>query len=81
MGVQDVIALTVAAGAVAYVSRLFWRTMNGRGGCGCGQGRRKGKNRNDASADSAGLKRVPLVTIDQVGTPCGDRSDDTSRKS
>lgn len=38
MGLDDMIALGVAAGAVAYVAWRMWRTLRGRGGCGCGAG-------------------------------------------
>ena len=59
MGVQDVIAITVALGAVAFTLRFLWRTMAGKEGCSsCPSGSTK-----KVQIESPQLKRTPLVSV------------------
>jgi len=65
MGIQDLIAISIAAGATGYALRCVWRQINA-GGCGSGKcSRSDPKN----TASLMGVKRKPLVTIDQIGQP------------
>ena len=67
MGVQDIVALLVAAAAVGLVGRSLVRALGGRGGCRCDRG---DPCKRDGGA-TAVSKRMPLVTPDQVGRPRG----------
>ena len=69
MGVQDVMALTVVAGAAWYVARMFYRMTKGRAGCGCQQDGKKGGCSAQGAAERAGITRVPLISTDQIGKP------------
>jgi len=62
MGVQDVIALSIAGLALVIVARFLWRTMSNRAGCakGCGC---SSVDADDDRRKSQSLKRVPLVTL------------------
>lgn len=64
---QDILALIAAAIAAVFVFRALWRTMSGQGGCGC-SGEKKCATSSGERPDF-GIKRVPLVTLDQVGKP------------
>ena len=59
MSGQDVIAITIALGAVVFTVRFLWRTMTGNEGC---------STCPTATADKKGespkLKRTPLVNIE-----------------
>ena len=58
MGLQDVIAITIALGAVAFVVRFLWRSMSGEEGCSsC-------PTASAAKHDTPKLKRTPLVTLE-----------------
>jgi len=74
MIVQDIIAVAVVALALAYAVRFMRRAMSGSGpGCRCGTGEascRAGRGQRRESGD--GLKRLPAVTLDEVGTPGTD---------
>ncbi len=72
MGIQDIIALTVVAGAVAYIVRSLWRTMKQQAGCGCDQGKKGSTVR--------GAKRTPIITADQIGRPPAEPGRDPSHK-
>jgi len=71
MEIQDIIALSLVAAAAVYAGRTIWRMLNGKTGCAshCGCGEKP--TQSDASPVSSprGLKRVPLVTLEQVGKP------------
>jgi len=79
MGIQDYLALTVVAVALAYAGRFVWRMFHGKTGCatncGCGD---KPTNPEAPRSPARGLKRVPLVTLDQVGKPAPSASTDPS---
>jgi len=79
MGIQDYLALTVVAVALAYAGRSVWRMLNGKTGCApnCGCGDKPAKA-GAARPPPRGLKRVPLVTLDQVGKPAPSASTDPS---
>jgi len=80
MGIQDYLALTVVAVALAYAGRSVWRMLNGKTGCAtnCGCGDTPAKA-GALRPPSRGLKGVPLVTLDQVGKPAPSPSTDPSR--
>lgn len=64
MGVQDVIALAIAGGAVYFVIRTIRRSMCGTPRCGC-----SGESRCSAGAEGESRrmpKRVPYVPADQL---------------
>jgi len=63
VGIQDIVALSVVAGACFYVARTIWRQMSS-GSCGCDAS----CNKNEAAA-RAGIKRTPLVTLGKQETP------------
>jgi len=69
MGIQDYLALTVVAVALAYAGRSVWRMLNGKTGCAtnCGCGAKPTQSDASPATSNRGLKRVPLVTIEQVG--------------
>ncbi len=67
MGVQDIVALLVAAVAAGLVGRSLMRSLGGRGGCRCDRGEPCKRDGDTTTAP----KRVPLVTPDQVGRPRG----------
>lgn len=59
MGIQDVIALTIAFGAVVFTVRFVWRTLTSDGGCtSCPTVSGK---KDDSSPK---LKRTPLVNLE-----------------
>ena len=62
MGVQDVIVLSVVALAAGYMVLWVWRTLTASGGCHCNRTK-------ENPTSSRGLKRVPLITPDQIGKP------------
>ncbi len=67
MGGQDIIVLAVVAVALAYLARLAWRTFSSPGGCHCGH--------KPEADESCRVKKLPLVTLEQVGTPSSSKSD------
>ena len=69
MGLQDVIALTLALGAVVYLGRSLVGMMTGSKGCACGKVSRPADSQDAGQRNRTHLKRLPLVTIDQVGKP------------
>ncbi|MEK6799506.1 MAG: hypothetical protein AABZ12_11110 [Planctomycetota bacterium] len=76
MGIQDAIAVPVAAAALFYVARGLWRTMNAKGcgsGCGCGMSREAS---DAAQPDERRLKRTPLVTLETPGRPAPRKTQD-----
>ena len=79
MGIQDYLALTVVAVALAYAGRSVWRMLNGKTGCAtnCGCGDKPAKA-GAVRPPPRGLTRVPLVTLDQVGKPASPASPDPS---
>ena len=79
MNAQDLIALGLAVAALAYVVRLIARTLRGKGGCGCSKGKGACGAGQRATAGRAGIKRVPLVTINQIGVGEVIRDDKTVR--
>lgn len=69
MGVQDVIAIGVAAAAALWVLRMFTRTLKGESGCGCSS-KPGAANQSPCSAKPrTGLRRQPLVPLERVGRP------------
>ncbi len=73
MGVQDIVVLLLVAIAVGYIVRRIRRVMSSRGDCGCGQG---GKCTGGAASSTDRrdrIRRLPLVSVDQVGTPSATR--------
>jgi len=70
MGVQDVIALSIAAVAALFAGRTVWRTIN-KGGCGgsCGCAGKQTTPVETPVSAPPGLARKPLVSVDQVGLP------------
>ena len=74
MGLQDVIALTLALAAAVYMGRLLVKMMTGSKGCACGKVSRPADSHGSGQPDSRQpnsrqLRRLPLVTIEQVGRP------------
>ena len=69
MGLQDVIALTLALVAALYMGRSLVKMMSGSKGCACGKVSRAADSQNAGQQDRTHLRRLPLVTIDQVGRP------------
>ncbi len=61
MGVQDIIAITLAIAALAFLLRILWRNMNGKAGCSCGSA--EGQAQCPASKNRTGLKQTPLVSL------------------
>jgi len=58
MGIQDIIAISIALGAVVFTVRFLWRTMTGNEGCStCPTAANK-------KAETPKLKRTPLVNIE-----------------
>lgn len=79
MNAQDLLALGFAVAALAYVVRMIARTVRGKGGCGCSGGKGTCGAGQSAAGGRAGIKRVPLVTINQVGVPEVIHDDKTAR--
>lgn len=71
MGWQDVIALSVAALALLIVVRTFYRAFSGSGSCGSCSASPQATSTHGAAERVAQIrgKRLPLVTLDQVGRP------------
>lgn len=71
MGIQDIIALTLAAAAAVYAGRALWRMLHGKTGCAtnCGCGNKSTQSDASPATSQRGLKRVPIVTLEQVGKP------------
>jgi len=71
MDIQDVIALTLVAAAAVYAGRSLWRMLNGKTGCAshCNCGDKPAQSDASLLPPQRGLKRVPLVTLEQVGKP------------
>ncbi len=69
MGLQDVIALTLAFAAAVYMGRSLVKMMTGSKGCACGKLSRPADSQGAGQPNSRQLRRLPLVTIDQVGRP------------
>lgn len=71
MGIQDIIALSLVAGAALYAGRSLWRMLNGKTGCAsnCSCGEKPTEPGASPAPPRRVLKRVPLVTLDQVGKP------------
>ncbi len=78
MGVQDLVALTVVAGAAWYVARVFYRMGKGRAGCGCETDGKKSACSAQGAAARAGITRVPLISTDQIGKPYQATDDKSS---
>lgn len=66
---QDVVALTIAAGAVWLVIRSLAGSLSGRSGCGCSQTKPGASGKTCASKGATGVKHIPVVTPEQVGRP------------
>jgi|CXWL01.1.fsa_nt_gi hypothetical protein len=60
MGLQDVIAILIASGAVVFTARYLWRSMTGEEGCHSCPTAMAGKSK----VETPQLKRTPLVTLD-----------------
>lgn len=71
MGIQDIIALSLVAAAAVYAGRTLWRMLNGKTGCApnCGCGDKPTPPDASPATSQRGLKRVPLVTLEQIGKP------------
>ena len=69
MGLQDVIALTLALAAAVYVGRSLVGLMSGSKGCACGKVSPPADSQGTEQNNSRQLRRLPLVTIEQVGRP------------
>ncbi len=61
MTIQNAIVLTIVVAAGSFLLRSLWTAFRSKGGCHCGQAAKSG--------DSTGIKRVPLITPDQIGRP------------
>jgi hypothetical protein len=75
IGLQDLVALAVVAVAVVYAGRSLWRTLHGETGCG-GECASKCTATGDAGEQPAvrrTLKRLPLVTLDEMTKPAHPR--------
>lgn len=79
MGIQDIIALSLVAAAALYAGWSLWRMLNGKTGCAkhCGCGDKPTQSDASPATSQRGLKRVPLVTLEQVGTPTSPESSDS----
>lgn len=66
---QDVIALTIAAGAVWLVIRSLAGSLSGRSGCGCSQTKPGASGGKCVSKGATGVKHIPVVTPEQIGRP------------
>ena len=73
MGLQDIIAIAFAVLAVLYVGWQTIRTLFGKSG-GCAGGCDCSTQPSQAESSSPGLKRIPLVPVDQVGITLSDPS-------
>lgn len=78
MGLQDIIAIGFAALAVLYVGRKMIRALFGKSrgcarGCGCGS------ETQPSDSASPGLKRIPIVPLDQVGLTLSKSSKSSDR--
>jgi len=73
--IQDIISLLIAFAAAAYIFRTLRRALSGHSSCHCDA------SRPDAAGATAtnrlGLKRTPLITLDQVGKPESDAAPTT----
>lgn len=71
MGWQDIVALSVAALALFIVVRTFYRAFSGCGTCGSCSASPQSSPTDGAAERTAQArgKRLPLVTLDQVGRP------------
>ncbi len=65
MGVQDIIAIAVALGAVAFTARFLWRSMTGKEGCSSCPTASTSKSKSEIPQ----LKRTPLVSLDTSTLP------------
>ncbi|MEK7730387.1 MAG: hypothetical protein AAB363_00865, partial [Planctomycetota bacterium] len=68
MDIQDIIALSLVAAAAVYAGRALWRMLNGKTGCApnCGCSDKPTPADATPAPSQRGLKRVPLVTLEQV---------------
>ncbi len=82
MTFQDIIALAIVAVAVVYAGRSLWRTLHGETGCagecGCAAARPREAAQEDGSLAPPTLKRIPLVTLEEVGKPTSTSSSTSS---
>ena len=69
MGLQDIVAIIVVIGAISFVGRSMWRAVKGQGSCGCSRKVCGSVGPDEQSSTDRGLKRTPLVTLDQIGKP------------
>jgi len=76
MNLQDVLALLVVGGAVAYSFRFVRRVM--KGDCGCGAGKACAA-RGDGKGRSRALVRTPLInlnrSVESPSAPIASRQD------
>jgi hypothetical protein len=81
MDIQDIIALSLAAAAAVYAGRALWRMLNGKTGCAshCNCGDKPTQSDASPVPLQRGLKRVPLVTLEQVGKPKSNAHQTESR--
>ena len=72
MGIQDIIAISIAVVAALFAVRVVWRTLN-KGGCGGGGCAKKPGISAQAtgSSPSPRIIRKPLVTIDLPSSKSG----------
>ena len=66
MGIQDIIALSIAAAAALFAGRTVWRTMNA-GGCTSCPSQQEARSRSESPPMR--LARKPMITVDEVGLP------------
>ncbi len=76
MGVQDVIAIGVAAAAALWILRKFTRTLKGESGCGCASKPGAANQPPCSAKPRTGLRRQPLVPLERVGRPDTAKSTD-----
>lgn len=75
MGLQDVMALVVVAGAVVFLGRDVWRATKGQHRCACSHSEETDRDSQPArpvtgqSSRRSSVIRLPLITVDEVGKP------------
>lgn len=69
MGIQDIIAISVAAAAALWVVRMFTKSFSGESGCGCSAKPSATGESSCSAKPRTGLKQHPLVPLESVGLP------------
>lgn len=65
IGIQDILALSIALAAMAFMARFVWKSFSGGQGCGSCPSSSKSKTK----ISSTMVKRTPLVSLEMPSKP------------